>query len=138
MNLSITLLSHRVRLCLEPSLFNTLHTTGCYVLVVLRTTLLVTHFQTRLLLTVAVHIPAGDRYRPGLSFLLMPFSCTNLRFYPQRKFRTTIAQYTITRSMLWIILLARKVQLYPLLSPISYLIYTYNHVLAIQSNISGS
>ena len=37
MNLSITLLSHRVRLCQEPSLFNTLHTTACCVLAILRT-----------------------------------------------------------------------------------------------------
>jgi hypothetical protein len=76
--------------------------------------------------------------RLDVSFLLMLFSCTNLRFYPRRKFRTAIAQYTIARSMLWIMLSARKVQLYPLLSPISYLVYPYNHVLAIQSNTSSS
>lgn len=76
--------------------------------------------------------------RLDVSFLLMPSSCTNLRFYPRRKFRTAIAQYTIARSMPWIMLSARKVQLYPLLSPISYLVYPYNHVLAIQSNISSS
>ena len=70
-----------------------------------------------------------------VSFLLMPFCCTNLRFYSRWKFRAAIAQYTIARSMLWIILSARKVQLYPLLSPISYLVYANNHVLAIQSNI---
>src|SRR2546423_994868 len=44
----------------------------------------------------------------------------------------------LAHSMLWIMLSARKVQLYPLLSPISHLVYTYNHVLAIQSNISSS
>jgi hypothetical protein len=76
--------------------------------------------------------------RWDVSFILMPVSCTNLRFHPRRKFRTAIAQYTTARSMLWIMLSARKVQLYPLLSPTSYLVSTYNHVLAIQSNISSS
>jgi hypothetical protein len=40
--------------------------------------------------------------------------------------------------MLWIMLSVGKVQLYPLLFPISHLTHTYNHVFVVQCNISSS
>ena len=140
MNLSITLLSHRVRLCQEPSLFNTLHN-GLLCACHTANNLTGHSFPCKTALNCGSLHPGRrplQALRWDVSFILMPVSCTNLRFYPRRKFKTAIAQYTIARSMPWIMLSARKVQLYPLLSPTSYLVSTHNHVLATQSNISSS